>query len=738
MNNPDFEQRTGVSGADGAAVAVPTTELDDQPENTPQLLFYFNVLRRRKWLIATAAAIGIILGLIVTLLMTPMYVSTSQIEIQRESGNITRVQGVEPEAGSVDLEFYQTQYGLLASDALAERVATDLRLYDNVTFFTLFRAPQAKQWFDSGRLIPAASTRERRIRDAGAILLKHVDITPVRLSRLVNIGFSSPDAAFSARVAGAWSSTFINMTLERRLDATSYARRFLEGRLEQLRRRLNESEQRVVGYAQRENIINLPGATGPNGITSERSIAADDLTSLNAALAAAIGDRIQAESILQAGGGGGAAGPTSATLSGLRTRRADLAGDYAKLMTQFEPGYPPAQALRDQIASVDRAIAREEGRDQDSLRKAYNAAAERQRVLQRRVDGLKGNVLDLRRRSIQYNIYQRDVDTNRQLYDALLQRYKEIGVAGGVGVNNISVVDPAQVPLGPSSPRPLINLLIALAVGLGLGCAAALVLEQLDDALSDPNEMAQKLNLSVLGIVPNIGSNDMTAALTDRKSELSEAYLAAQTALSFSTQHGFPRSLIVTSSAPAEGKSTTAHALALSLRRTGKRVVLVDGDMRSPSVHHMVNIANERGLSNFLAGDDDIDQLVRWDTPGDVPVITAGPQPPNAAELLAGTRFVIFIERLREMFDHVIVDAPPVMGLADAPLMGHQVEGAVFAVRAHHSRVSAARVAIRRMVSSQTRIMGGILTRYDAKRSFYGYGYDYGHSYGYGADERKP
>lgn len=735
MNDILIDRKMDISGLSDSINGA-AEELHVNTENPPQILYYFNILRRRKWIIASMVGVGLIVGAIVTLLMTPMYEATSQIEIQRESGNITRVQGVEAQAGSVDLEFYQTEYGLLASEALAERVATDLRLYDDERFFTLFRAGQAKQWFADGRLVPNASTREQRIRDAGAILLKNVDIKPVRLSRLVDISFSSPDPAFSARVAGAWSSTFINTTLERRLDATSYARRFLEGRLDQLRRRLNESEQRLVGYAQRENIINLPGPSGPNGTTSERSIAADDLTSLNAALATAIGDRIQAQSVLQAGGGTPSA-TTSATLSGLRTRRAELAGDYAKLLTQFEPGYPPAQAMRDQIASVDRAIAREEGRDKTALRTTYNAALDREQRLQRQVEVLKGGMLDLRRRSIQYNIYQRDVDTNRQLYDALLQRYKEIGVAGGVGVNNISVVDPAQVPLGPSSPRPLINLLIALTAGLVLGIVIALVLEQIDDALSDPTEMSQKLSLPVLGIIPNIGSEDMLATLGDRKSTLSEAYLAAQTALSFSTQHGFPRSLMVTSSGPAEGKSTTAHALALSLQRTGKRVVLVDGDMRSPSVHHMVGIPNERGLSNFLAGDEDILQLVHWDTPGNVPSITAGPQPPNAAELLAGTRFVAFIERLHETFDHIIIDAPPVMGLADAPLMGHQVEGAVFAVRAHHSRVSAARVAIRRMISGQTRIMGGILTRYDAKRSFYGYGYDYGHSYGYGSADQK-
>lgn len=732
MNTPLFDRSLVVADAN------PQTDLGaegriDTLDHVPQLLIYFNILRRRKWLISAIVLVAAIVGLIITLLMTPMYVSTSQIEIQRENGNITRVQGVEPEAGSVDLEFYQTQYGLLVSDAVAERVATDLRLYDDASFFALFNAPQAKQWFADGRVISNVSTRERRTRDAGAILLKHLEVTPVRLSRLVNISFSSPDPNFSARVAGAWSSTFINATLERRLDATSYARRFLEERLSQLRRRLNESEQRLVAYAQRENIINLPGTPGPNGATSERSIAADDLTSLNSALATAVSDRVQAESALAAGGSA-ATQSVSPTLSGLRTRRAELNGEYAKLLTQFEPGYPPAQALQDQIASLDRSINREEGRDRGTLQTAYNASVKREQNLQQRVNALKGNVLDLRRRSIQYNIFQRDVDTNRQLYDALLQRYKEIGIAGGVGVNNISVVDPAQVPLGPSSPRPLINMLIALAVGFGIGCAVALVLEQLDDALSDPAEMPHKLDLPVLGIIPDIGNEGVSESLADRKSELSEAYLAAQTSLSFSTEHGFPRSLMVTSSAPGEGKSTTAHALALSLQRTGKRVILVDGDMRSPSVHHVIQIENGKGLSNYLAGDEDLEECIHWETPGGVPTITAGPQPPNAAELLSGARFGAFIERLHRSADHIIVDAPPVMGLADAPLIGHQVEGTVFVVRAHYSRVSAARVAIRRMIASQARIMGGVLTRYDSKRSFYGYGYDYGHSYGYGTD----
>ena len=223
---------------------------------------------------------------------------------------------------------------------------------------------------------------------------------------------------------------------------------------------------------------------------------------------------------------------------------------------------------------------------------------------------MKGGILDLRRRSIQYNIFQREVDTNRQLYDGLLQRYKEIGVAGGVGVNNVSVVDVADVPERPSSPRIYLNLMLSLVFGLVLGSLAALALEQIDEAVADPEEIERNLGLPLLGAVPKSLDTDPIASLADRKSDLVEAYLAVQTNLQFSTEHGVPQSLAVTSTRPAEGKSTTALALATMLSRAGKRVILIDGDMRSPSVHHFAGVPNSKGLSNYLSGSDDIKSLI--------------------------------------------------------------------------------------------------------------------------------
>ncbi|RYF10443.1 MAG: polysaccharide biosynthesis tyrosine autokinase, partial [Oxalobacteraceae bacterium] len=328
---------------------------------------------------------------------------------------------------------------------------------------------------------------------------------------------------------------------------------------------------------------------------------------------------------------------------------------------------------------------------------------------------------------------QQEVDTNRALYDGLLQRFKEIGVANGVGVNNISIVDQADTPEKPSSPRLLLNLLLALFGGLGLGAVLALALEQMDDAIADPDEIQRQLGLPLLGSIPKVEGTEPKAALLDRKSDLVDAYLAVQTNLAFTTEHGIPRSFSVTSTRPAEGKSTTALALATMLARSRKKVILVDGDMRSPSVHHLGGVDHDRGLSNFLAGEDDIASLFFEMSDLGFTAMSAGPIPPNAAELLTGNRLSILIERLLTMFDHVVIDSPPVMGLADSPLIASRVEGVVYAVESHGIRMALVRTALTRLTTANARIFGGVLTKFDSRKANHGYGYEYG--YGYGRDQ---
>lgn len=702
-------------------------------DETSALQDYLRIALRWRWVIIGATVACLLLGLIVTMLLTPQYTAISTIEISREADQVTKFEGVERDLGAADQEFYQTQYGLLRSRTLAERVANALNLVDDQEFFEMFGVPDDPAFEVKDGRYPA-SGRGRRERAAGAILLDNLDINETRLSRLVDIEFSSPSPQLSMRVANAWAENFIQTNLERKIQSTSYGREQLQRQLAEYKDRLDESQRQLVGYASAEEIINLPGESAG---APERAIVVDNLAAFNNVLSEATADRIMAEARYRQAAGKGLTGEalTNPAINELRARRGELAAEYQQMLVRFEPGYPTAQAIQSQIEELDRSIAREEVRVSGVLEAAYRQAVQRERVLQSKVEELKQDYLDVRRRSIQYNIFQQEVDTNQALYDGLLQRFKEIGVAGGVGANNVSIVDLALTPQVPSSPRLLLNLAISILAGLMIGAALAFALEQLDEAIADPTEVERRLGLPLLGSVPKTMNETPKEALLDRKSELFDAYLAVYTSLGFTTEHGVPRSFAVTSTRPAEGKSTTALALATTLARAGKRVILVDGDMRSPSVHHLGGVSHENGLSNFLAGDEKIDNLTfRMDDLG-ITAMSAGPIPPNAAELLTGNRLSVLVERLYETYDHVIIDSPPVMGLADAPLIASRVEGVIYAVESHGIRSSQVKTALSRLASANVRVFGCVLTKFEAQKAHYGYGYEYGYGYGRNLEE---
>ncbi len=714
------------------------------PRNVPPVLVnYLRILKRWRWLLLGIVAVCLAIGLVLTLLTTPRYTASATLEIQRETANITNVEGVEPKSSAFDLEFYQTQYGLLKAESLAEKVVRTLKLQDDPVFFELYGAKTVADMLRERN--PQAMTptaREDRVRHAGKILLGSVAVVPTRQSRLVEVTFTSPDPAFAAKVTNAWTKAFIESNLERKFDATSYARTFLEDRLGQLRRQLEESERMLVGYATQRGIVSIPSSVASangsttEGTTAERPLVAENLAAINRELNEAIAARVAAESRLRSAGGDTAEALQSSAIQSLRQRRAELAAEYAKLLAQFQPEYPAVQNAAAELKQIDQSIAREEGRVGSTIRSAYQAAVARENALQAQVNGLRSEVIGLRNRSIQYNIYQREVDTNRQLYEGLLQRYKEIGITAGVGVNNVAVVDPAEVPQSPSSPNLMLNLLVALIAGMAIGGLAALGFDQIDETISDPADVQRLLGLPLLGAIPKVSGEDPRGDLDDPKSALVESYLSAQTSLAFTTSHGVPVSLMVTSTRPAEGKTTSSYALARSLARTGRKVILIDADMRSPSLHHIFQVTNAKGLSNYLAGEGDTTALYIDDKATGVAFMAAGPQPPNAAELLSGNRLPQLIEELTKTFDHVLLDVPPVMGMADAPLIANRVEGAVFVIESHETSAMAAQVALRRLEGSRGRLLGVLLTKFDSQRSHYGSGYGY-YGYGYGDEERK-
>ncbi|MBL0229038.1 GNVR domain-containing protein [Thermomonas sp.] len=424
-----------------------------------------------------------------------------------------------------------------------------------------------------------------------------LSVEPVRDSRLVKINYDSTVPGFSVRVANAVAEGFIASGLERKFGATSYAKTYLEDQLKLTKAKLEESERKLVSFAQQEGLV----STGENG----QSLATQNLTQLNAALANAQDQRIRAQARWRQASSGAMPADMigNSNIRPLQQQRAQLQGQYQLKLQTFKPDYPDMQQLKGQIDELDRQIAAENGSVRASVRAEYNAAATQERMLIGQISSLRSQALDVDGRSIQYNILKRETDTNRQIYDSLLQRFKEVGVAGGVRANNISIIDRAQTAWR-IKPDPLTNIFLGILLGLLLGVLVALLQEFLDDTLKTPLDVEQKLKLAVLGVIPKLGQKESVAvAIRDPRSTFAEAYRSVRTALQFSTDHGVPKTLLVTSSGPGEGKSTTALALARNFAQLGKRVLLIEADLRNPSLHRTLGLQGHGiGLSNLLAG----------------------------------------------------------------------------------------------------------------------------------------
>ena len=728
------------SAATSLALDIQEELRDDEID----LLAYWHILVKRRWMVLSILAGVVALSLLLTLLTTPLYRASVLLELQKEGTQVVQVGGVQPgDFGGWDPEFLQTQYKLIQSRSLAERVANELNL-DQETLdsldqpgwfgrmYALLR-PQSKQQARQ-RSADARQDAQRQLDDSAGVVRSGLSVEPVRDSRLVKVNFDSTVPAFSVRVANAVAEGFIASGLERKFGATSYAKTYLQDQLKLTKAKLEDSERKLVEFAQKENLVN----TGENG----QSLAIQNLTQLNAALATAQDQRIRAQARWQQASSGAMPADmiSNSNIRGLQSQKAVLQGTYQQKLQTFKPDYPEMQQLKRQIDELDRQIVQETGGVRASVQAEYNAASAQERMLIGQIASLRSQALEVDGRSIQYNILKREADTNRQIYDSLLQRFKEVGVAGDVRANNVSIIDRAQNSWR-IKPDLFTNLLLGILLGLLLGVLMALLQEFLDDTLKTPLDVEQKLKLAVLGVIPKLGPKDnVMAASANSQSSFSEAYRSVRTSLQFSTDHGVPKTLLVTSSGPGEGKSTTALALARNFAQLGKRVLLIEADLRNPSLHRTLGLQGHAiGLSNLLAGGCTLAEATLESGEPGLKVILAGPLPPNPAELLSGSKLVSALTVVVERYDQIILDGPPVLGLADAPILANAVDGTLLIVNSANTKINAARSALKRLLAARARVVGALLAKYDIRTAGYSYGYGYHYQHdGYYAYGGKP
>ncbi len=457
---------------------------------------------KRRWLILGITLGFLALGGIQTLLQTPLYSATVRIQIEREPAKVVEGGAIMPaEMATGNMDFLKTQYELLKSRNMGERVVSSLHLYEDESFLKprnvgglgiLIEALSSSE-----NELPSVSTKEAK---AAKIVLKNATITPVPGSRLVDVSYMDPNPQRAQQVANGFAEAYIASNLDKRFEANSYAKTFLEDQLNQLKIRMEESEKMLLDFAEQEKVVE---------VSDKASIAENNLASANAALGTLTAERMKNEQLWRQVENATAINLpqflSNSVIETLRGQRKTLETEYQEKLENYKPGYPAMVQISNKVKEVDRQLSSEVKTIKGSLKAAYESSLAQESDMKARIETLRDDVLDLQKKGIQYNILKREVETNRGLYNNLLQRYKEVGIAGGVGANNIFIVDRAIAPSSASEPKVPRALILSLVLGFGAGVGVSLLVEMLDDRVRAPEEIEQLTGLTTLGVIPLVG-----------------------------------------------------------------------------------------------------------------------------------------------------------------------------------------------------------------------------------------
>ncbi|MFT3722161.1 MAG: polysaccharide biosynthesis tyrosine autokinase [Hyphomonadaceae bacterium] len=664
----------------------------------------FRTLWRRKFLIVAIVAIGVGISAYLTMRITPAYRAAVSMEIQARELQIIRGAGVD-QASSSDADFMGTQVALLNSRALAERVAKNLKLVD-----------------EPGYANPRAS-EDVRLDQASAGVLGGLSVSPMRGARVIEVAYVSPNPVEAARIANAVAENFIEMTLERRYSTTDYAQRFLEERIASTKTLLENTERQLVAYSKDQEILDLSGGAADVG----KSLDASALVSLSGSLTAAQNARILSEQRYKEASTPGARDVlNSPALQTLRQTRSQFVADYQTKLSTLKPEHPEMVEIKARIAAIESEMENERSNIIKVREAEYRSAVAEEAALAKRVSELKEQVQGLQSRSIDYNILQREADTLRAQYDALLQRLKEVSITSGVGTSQVSILDRAEVPYAPFEPQLMSALVRAAALSLALALALALFVEFLDDRIKTPDDITNKLGARIIGVIPLVKSRKSILKLIRNPREpVSEAFSSTRAMLQFAIYAGSMKSFLVTGSKSSEGKTTTTLALASSFAAVGKRVLIIDGDLRRPSFSFDAKASS--GLAGVLSRAAPLAQQI---VPGPTPnlfLLPAGAVPPNPAELLSSNRLKRLMEEANGAFDLIFVDSPPVLSVADAAILSSVCDGTLLIVQSGGILRHSVRRSLDRLHAARAGVVGVILNKFDARKAGYGASYEYGY-----------
>lgn len=738
---------------------------------------YLAVILRRRWTVLAILLLVIFTTAFFTFRMKPLYKATATLEISPNQpqvvpfGDDGRVRVIE------QARYIQSQVEILKSRTLARRVVEALDLEHNPEFqakkrgyvsklvgglkgAVTFLLGGGKKGVETLPVDPQEAKKDALV----SAFLGRLKVSPLKggKSYLMAVSFEAHDPKLAAKVVNTLVEEYIAFDLEKRVEATKVGKQYLEKQIARVQARLEEAEERLNRFARENDIVFLSQLGKGEG--QGEDIATTRLNELTNELIKAEAHRIKLESLYRQSLKDPDSIPqvmNNPLVSSLKSRLAQLETRYANLSSTFTPEYPEMKRLREEMASVNSQITREKKRVIASIKTDYLTALKREEMIRSALEKQKKKTTELRQKAIDYNILKREVETNRRIYELLLQRSKEMDVEASVRSTSIRPIDRASIPLFPYKPKKALNLLLSLIVGLMAGVFLAFFLEYLDNTIKTPDEVEKLLRLPVLGVVPSItlkkrrkdekteGTLIDFYAVNSPKSPAAEAFRMVRTSLMLAAAGQPPKTVLVTSPQVGGGKTLVALNLAVAYAQMESRVLLVDCDLRRARLHRVLEVKANPGLSNYLAGRVDLGQVVHQvdGILGDgvtVDFIPAGTVPPNPVELLNSKSFVHLLELLREKYDHIVMDSPPLVGFADALVLSRLVDGTILVLRNQQTPKPAAKYARDRLIQVGGNILGVVVNDVKVERGAYYYGkysgyyYYYSRYYSYGSSPELP
>jgi capsular exopolysaccharide synthesis family protein len=716
------------------------------PESDVHILDRVAVLYRYRRIAAAVFVLSAAAMMIQGYTSVQLYQALAQVMIEDERATaVPGLNGAETMFYEDPEPYYNTQYRILKGRDLTRRVIKKLNLASVPEFNGTAEPPStpatlvrdARAWLVNlvgpSRKEAIEAPKIDETADESALVssfIARVEVMPIRGSRLVNVSFTARDPKFAALAVNTLVDEYVEQNLQVKVQGSQNMLDWLAKELAKQQQKDKESEQALSDYRDRQNALSLD---------DKQNIVTQRLTQLNDAMIRARTTKAQKEALYnQVRSMAATTSPDAIpaiaqnpTIQGLKTKVADLAQQRAQLSEKFGDKWPAVQSVNANLQEARNQLEAETAKALQSIKNDYETAVLEERTLAGNLEAAKGDAQDLSRKSVSYNVMEREAKSNRQVYESLLAREKELSVASNSRANNVRVVDRAEVPTLPLSPGGRRTWFMALAVGFVLAVGVAFGLDYMNDTIKTPEDVTRRLKLPFLGLVPSVrGDKHPVLTSANVPHDFGEAFRSLRTSLIGRYSGEGTKIIAVTSAQPLEGKTTTAANIAMALAYGGSRVLLVDADMRRPGLHRPLRLTNERGLSQVLIGQARVRDVIQRTVDPNLLAITAGRTPPNPSELLASERMKTLLSNLSHgPFDWIVIDTPPVLAVTDAVILAPHVSGVTFVVGAEMTRRRLAERALETIISSHPKVTAVVLNRVDFARNKYYYSRYYGHQY---------